>query len=159
MRRIAKVILPAAAVLGAVILLMPIFGFVHFIYRMEAAIRDMPKRHAEAKEAIEFVYGHYLQFGEWPTKSEIESVPDLLPLEWEYKGGGASQPLMWLHGPHHMFLYYYFEPPKNGMATDNWVLTIEGSKRAFRADEPYSLQRQRAQPIVPRLLQSASKGD
>ena len=110
-------------------------------WQFKQALKDFPKRHLEATQAIERVYVHFRGHGGWPAKADLERAGQRwLPPEWEYENDSELGPLMWLHGPWHMNLYYRFAPPQQDAVNNAWTLSVEGDKSTFPADVDYSLQ-------------------
>ena len=121
-------------------------GFVGSWWQVARDFRDarqsFPRRHVEARETIEAVYAYFSQGGRWPERAEIGSMGKPLPPPgWEYEvGSGLGAPVIVLHGPFRMMICYYFAPPNQGTASDQWTLSIEGDKNTFRSAEPYRVQ-------------------
>jgi hypothetical protein len=109
---------------------------------MANAKYSFPRRHEEAKELIESVYAHYVKYGSWPRHAEIDAAQQSLRTAgWHYEAdSGDGLPSVFIHGPYHMILSYYFEPPASGRVSDEWAWSIEGDKRYFKAQVPYQLK-------------------
>ncbi len=112
------------------------------IVDFKTALRDFPLRRAEARQTIEFVYSHHARHGQWPTLTEIQSQNfGALANGWQVSTDAqAGAPTMWLHGPYHMNLVYYFEPPQQEVPNVDWTLSVEGDKRHFKEAVPYSVE-------------------
>lgn len=132
-------LLAVSATLGLVFLGASIFGFIR--REIGQSSTDFRQRHLEATQAIERVYAHYRDHGSWPSKVDVERVgQQWLPPEWEYENDSElGGPIVWLHGPYHMMLFYRFAPPQQGAVSDTWTLSIEGDKSTFAADVGYQL--------------------
>lgn len=132
-----------ASVLFVLIVVVWVGFLVRFILDVRRSAREFPLRHVEAREAIEFVYRYEAKHGRWPTDAEVQAQHFVaLAKGWQYKAGWGidGAPTVGLHGPYHMMLYYHFEPPLQGKIVDEWSLSIEGDKKYFRAEQPYSLR-------------------
>ena len=105
-------------------------------------LKEFPKRHLEATQAIERAYAHLRENGSWPTKTEFERAGQRwLPPEWKYESDpDQGGPCIFLFGPWHMILTYRFAPPQHGEVDNTWTLSVEGDKRTFPADAVYSLK-------------------
>jgi hypothetical protein len=104
-------------------------------YQLRRSLREFPRRHGEATEFIESTYRYYMKNGKWPVSSK-QSTNELSapPAEWGYTNDPES---IFLYGPYHMALVYYFEPPKGGSVRRKWILSVEGNKTEFDADIIY----------------------
>jgi hypothetical protein len=116
----------------------PIVGFVNFVYDFRKAEKEFPQRHREVTHSINRIYAHFQRHDKWPTQSEI-TAQGMLPPGWTYSDHpDQSGPIISRDGPHHMAIYYEFEPPQQGPFKTEWTFGIEGSKRRFQADVSYS---------------------
>jgi len=110
------------------------------IYSFSKAMQEFPLRHREATTVIERIYAYFAQNNSWPAQTEVEaSGQRWLPPEWEY-GEAGTDPVILLHGPHHMKIVYYFTRPSHGPLDRTWTLSIEGDKRTFQSDDAYKMQ-------------------
>jgi hypothetical protein len=111
-------------------------------WQFHEALKEFPKKHLDATEAIERVYADFREHGRWPTKADVERAGQPgLPAGWEYEMGPKLEgPVLSCHGPWHMTLVYYFAPPEQGVVRNTRTLSVEGDKTTFPADVSYSLQ-------------------
>lgn len=130
----------AVAVFFCLLFVIWIGFIVRFVLDVKKSTHDFPLRHTEAREAVEFVYSYHAKQGRWPTEAEVQAQQfGSLSNGWQYSAGSGidGAPVMSLHGPYHMLLYYHFEPPEQGTINDEWSLSFEGDKKYFQVDEPY----------------------
>jgi hypothetical protein len=134
---IGAIVTVAIASAVCVLLVLP---FVSMGWQFKQSLKEFPKRHLEATQAIERAYAHFREHGRWPTKADVERGGQRwLPPGWGYASdsdelGGT---LMWLDGPWHLTLIYRFAPPQQGAVGNTWTLSNEGDKSTFPADVDY----------------------
>ena len=116
--------------------------FFYLGLQFKQTLREFPKRHLEATQAIELAYAYFHEHGRWPTKADLERGGQRwLPSGWGYESNPEfGGPFIWLDGPEHMSIIYRFGPPQQGAVDNMWSLSVEGDKRAFPADVKYSVQ-------------------
>lgn len=130
----------ACVAVGIYIFFMTPLGFVLiFLYEVPQAREDLIRRHREAAPAINRVYAFYATHNAWPSDETFKSsLRRDLPADWQYTNqGDGLGPVMMVHGSYHMRLVYRFDVSMPGTASDVWVLSFEGDKSTFRAEDPY----------------------
>jgi hypothetical protein len=135
---IGAIVTVAIASAVCVLLVLP---FVSMGWQFKQALKEFPKRHLEATQAIERAYAHFREHGRWPTKADLERDGQRwLPPGWEYESNPElGGPFMGRDGPWHLSLVYKFAPPQQGAVDNTWTLSVEGDKSTFPADVDYSL--------------------
>ena len=131
-----------AVVSALFILLYLVSLFVWVGWQYKQALKEFPKKHLEATQAIERVYTHFHEHGRLPTKADLERDGQRwLPPGWGYEGDPElGGPMMSRDGPWHLSLIYRFAPAEQDAIHNTWTLSNEGDKSTFTAGVDYSLQ-------------------
>lgn len=140
---IARTLYIVAAIVALTIILYIVAYTGIAAWRVTREKSDFRQRHIEAKELIEFVYVYSAQHGRWPEKVDVDAAhQQLVSRGWDYKPnwGIGGAPTLILHGPFRTTLVYQFKSPAKDVASNEWVLSSEGSRSTFNAHVDYRVQ-------------------
>ena len=131
--RVLPLVIIAVCIVVGLVLAVPATAWFQFRH----SYKTFPDRHLEVTAFIDAVYSYFADQGRWPDAATASSL-SRLPAEWIYSdktdpSDSMSAPLMCLHGPYHMSLTYYFEPPNGQAINSEWIVSLEGDKRQFEA--------------------------
>lgn len=89
-------------------------------WQFSRELKEFPKRHLEATQAIERIYSHFHEFGRSPAKVDVERAgQQWQPPERDYQSDpNFKNAMLCLNGSWHMKISSMFAPPSQRGAVD-----------------------------------------